>query len=153
MLQSNTGRKRINISGAYNIEEHSVTIREDESINAQSTIALFEQLLEKHPLGMLYIIHDNARYYRSKLVKEFLKTHIRIQPKYLPAYSPNLNIIERLWEFFKSEITHNKYYENFADFKKECMGFFENISDYRTQLETLMTENFHLIPVPVKNSF
>lgn len=151
-LKSNTGRARVNINGAYNIQEHSVTVREDESIHAQSTIKLFEQLLKKYPLATLYIIHDNARYYRCNLITEFLKTHTRIKPKYLPSYSPNLNIIERLWGFFKSEITHNEYYEKFADFKKACMGFFENISDYRTQLETLMTENFHIIPVPVKNS-
>lgn len=151
-LKSNTGRQRVNINGAYNIEEHSVTIREDESINAQSTIALFEQLLKKYPLGTLNIIHDNARYYRSKLVNTFLETHTRIKPKYLPSYSPNLNLIERLWGFFKSEITHNEYYEKFADFKKASMNFFENIDDYRKELESLMTENFHIIPAPVINS-
>ena len=151
-LKSNTGRQRININGAYNIEEHSVTIREDESINAQSTIALFEQLLQKHPLGTLNIIHDNARYYRCNLITEFLKTHPRIAPKYLPSYSPNLNLIERLWGFFKSKITHNHYYEKFADFKKASMSFFENIEDYRKELKSLMTENFHIIPVPVINS-
>ncbi|MBI5217354.1 MAG: IS630 family transposase [Bacteroidia bacterium] len=151
-LKSNTGRERVNINGAYNIEDHSITVREDESINAQSTIALFEQLLKKHPLGTLNIIHDNARYYRCNLITEFLKTHQRIAPKYLPSYSPNLNLIERLWGFFKSEITHNHYYEKFADFKKASMGFFENIKDYRKELETLMTENFHIRAVPVINS-
>lgn len=151
-LKSNTGRERVNINGAYNIEDHSVTIREDESINSQSTIALFEQLLKKYPLGMLYIIHDNARYYKSKLVQEFLKEHIRIKPKHLPSYSPNLNLIERLWGFFKSEVTHNHYYEKFADFKKASMAFFENIKDYRKELESLMTENFHIRAVPVINS-
>jgi len=143
-LLSNTGRERININGAYDIEEHSVTVREDKTINAQSAIALFEQLLEKYPHVMLYIILDNARYYRSKLVQEFLKTHPRIQLKYLPPYSPNLNLIERLWKFMKKNVMHNTYYEKFFDFKAKCMNFFENISAYRTQLETLMTENFHI---------
>lgn len=151
-LKSNTGRERVNINGAYNTEDHSVTIREDESINSQSTIALLEQLLKKYPLGILYIILDNARYYRSKLVQEFLKTHSRVQFKYLPSYSPNLNLIERLWGFFKSEITHNHYYEKFADFKKASIGFFENIKDYRKELESLMTEKFHIIHAPVINS-
>jgi len=151
-LLSNTGRKRININGAYNIEEHTVSIREDESINAQSTIALLEQLLEKYPLGMLYIILDNARYYRSKLVQEFLKKNTRIELKFLPSYSPNLNLIERLWKFFKEETTHNKYYEKFAEFKENCMGFFENIDDYRAELESRMTENFQRIPIPIAKS-
>jgi len=151
-LNSNTGRQRINLNGAYNIEEHKVTIREDESINSQSTIALFEQLLEKYPFGTLYIILDNARYYYSLLVKEFLKTHPRIQFVKMPPYSPNLNLIERLWGFFKEKITHNTYYEKFTDFKKECLDFFENIADYQTELKSRMTENFQRMPIPIKNT-
>ena len=151
-LQSNTGRSRININGAYNIEEHTVTVREDESINAQSTIRLFEQLLEKYPLGTIYIILDNARYYRSKLVAAFLEENPRINLRFLPPYSPNLNIIERLWGFFREKNTHNKYCEKFADFKKQCMNFFENLSDYKTELESRMTENFQRLPIIIKNT-
>lgn len=151
-LKSNTGRQRVNLNGAYNIEEHKVTIREDESINSQSTIALFEQLLKENPFGILYIIRDNARYYYSKLVKEFLQTHPRIQYIKMPPYSPNLNLIERLWGFFKEETTHNKYYEKFAEFKRTCLDFFANIADYKVEIEKRMTENFQRMPVFVKNS-
>ena len=151
-LQSNTGRARININGAYNIAEHSVTVREDESINAQSTIQLFEQLLKEYPLGMLYIILDNARYYRSRLVAEFLEKNPRIKLKFLPPYSPNLNLIERLWGFYREKINHNKYCEKFADFKKKTMDFFENIDTYKTELESRITENFQRMPALIKNT-
>lgn len=151
-LKSNTGRARININGAYNIAEHSVTVREDESINAQSTIQLFETLIEKYPLGMLYIILDNARYYRSKLVTQFLKKNQRIELRFLPPYSPNLNLIERLWGFFREKITHNDYCENFVDFKNKAMDFFENIGDYKAELENRITEIFQRMPVCVKNT-
>jgi len=145
VLKTNTGRQRININGAYDIEKHKVVIREDESINAQSTIALFEQMLKEQPLGMLYIILDNARYYRSKLVQEFILENTRIELVFLPPYSPNLNIIERLWKFFKKKTTYNQYYEKFAVFKETCMGFFQNIEKYKIELETLMTDNFQII--------
>jgi transposase len=145
VLKTNTGRMRVNINGAYNIEEHKVIIREDESINSQSTIALLEQMLKEQPLGMLYIILDNARYYRSQIVKEFLGKNQRIQFVFLPPYSPNLNIIERLWKFFKKKTTYNKYYEKFAVFKEKCLSFFDNIDEYKMELESLMTENFQLI--------
>jgi len=144
-LKTNTGRMRVNINGAYNIEEHKVIIREDESINSQSTIALLEQMLKEQPLGILYIILDNAKYYRSQIVKDFLGQNQRIQFVFLPPYSPNLNIIERLWRFFKKKTTYNKYYEKFAVFKEKCLNFFENIDNYKSELETLMTENFQLI--------
>ena len=144
-LKTNTGRQRININGAYDIENHKVIIREDESINAQSTIALLEQMLKEQPLGMLYIILDNARYYRSKLVQEFITKNSRIQFVFLPPYSPNLNIIERLWKLFKKKTTYNEYYEKFSVFKEKCMDFFENIDQYKNELKSLMTDNFQII--------
>ncbi len=145
VLKTNTGRMRVNLNGAYNIEEHKAIIREDESINSQSTIALLEQMLKEQPLGILYIILDNAKYYRSQLVKEFLGKNQRIQFVFLPPYSPNLNLIERLWKFFKKNITYNEYYEKFAVFKEKCLNFFDNIEKYKSELKSLMTENFHLI--------
>jgi transposase len=145
VLKTNTGRMRININGAYNIQEHKVIIREDESINSQSTIALLEQMIKQQPLGILYVILDNAKYYRSQIVKDFLEENQRIQFVFLPPYSPNLNLIERLWKFFKKKTTYNKYYEKFATFKESCLDFFENIDFYKTDLKKLMTENFQLI--------
>jgi len=91
---------RVNINGAYDIAAHKVIIREDESINSQSTIALLEQMLKEQPLGLLYIILDNAKYYRSRIVKDFLEKNQRIQFVFLPPYSPNLNLIERFMEIF-----------------------------------------------------
>lgn len=144
-LKTNTGRMRVNINGAYDIENQKAIIREDESINSQSTIALLEQMLKEQPLGILYIILDNAKYYRSQMVRGFLEKNQRIRFVFLPPYSPNLNIIERLWKLFKKKTTYNKYYEKFAVFKEKCMDFFENIDKYKIELDSLMTDNFQLI--------
>ena len=144
-LKTNTGRQRININGAYDIEDKEVIIREDESINAQSTIKLFEQLSKRQQPGIIYIIADNAKYYKCKLVNEYLSDNPRIKMIYLPPYSPNLNIIERLWRFFKKKITYNKYYEKFSVFKENCLDFFENIEQYKDELDSLMTDNFQVI--------
>ncbi|MBM3435739.1 MAG: hypothetical protein FJY07_05925 [Bacteroidetes bacterium] len=67
VLQSNTGRERLNLNGAYNIEDHTAVVIESESINAQSTVVLLEEMMRKQPKGLLYIILDNARYYRSEI--------------------------------------------------------------------------------------
>jgi len=144
-LKTNTGRQRININGAYDIEDKEVIIREDESINAQSTIKLFEQLSKRQQLGLIYIIADNAKYYKCKLVNEYLSDNPRIKMIYLPPYSPNLNVIERLWRLFKKKTTYNKYYEKFSVFKETCLDFFENIEQYKDELESLMTDNFQVI--------
>jgi len=145
VLQSNTGRERLNLNGAYNIEDHTAVVIESESINAQSTVVLLEEMMRKQPQGLLYIILDNARYYRSEIVQNFVRKNKRIRLVFLPPYSPNLNIIERLWKFFKKNVTYNTYYERFAVFREYCLRFFKNLDKYRAELETLMTDNFQLI--------
>jgi transposase len=121
-LKSNTGRKRININGAYNIENQEVIYWEDERINAQSTCKLLEKISNHQISGMIYIIADNARYYRSKFVNQYLDKHQRVKIIFLPPYSPNLNTIERLWLVLKKKILYNKYYESFTDFRQACLS-------------------------------
>jgi len=62
----------------------------------------------------------------------------------LPSYSPNLNLIERLWHFFKKKVLYNQYFNKFNDFEKAVMNFFINIGEYKDELTTLMNEEFHL---------
>jgi len=100
--------------------------------------------MRKQPLGLINLILDNARYYRSEMVKDFVNKNPRIQLMFLPTYSTNLNTIERLWRFLKN-ITYNMYYEEFSVIRKNCLLFFKNIKKYRPQLETLITDNFELI--------
>jgi transposase len=145
IIKSNTGRQRININGALDAETHAVITREDERINAQSTIALLEQVEAAYPLAaIIYVICDNARYYRSKLVGQFLETS-KIQLVFLPSYSPNLNLIERLWKFMKKQVLYNKYYEKFDVFKQTTLDFFDNIQIYKTELDSLLTNNFRVL--------
>jgi len=141
-VPSNTGRRRVNINGAINLEDLAPVVRFDETINAESTIALFEQLEEVYVLATwIYVICDNARYYRSKAVQEYLKDS-RIKLVFLPPYAPNLNLIERLWKFFKKRVLYNRYYESFDTFRKACEEFFSNPQQYHHELRSLLTENF-----------
>lgn len=144
-IKSNTGRSRININGALDVEGHGVIVREDESINADSTIMLLTEIENKNSEAKtIYIIADNAKYYHAKKVKKYLETS-RIKIIFLPPYSPNLNLIERLWKFFHKKKLYNRYYESFHEFKKECLEFFQNIDQYKDELATLLTENFQIL--------
>lgn len=145
IIKSNTGRQRVNINGALDSETHNVIVRDDESINAVSTIELLKKIETFYPLAVvIYIVCDNARYYRSKLVREFL-TASKIELLFLPSYSPNLNLIERLWKFMKKKILYNKYYEKFDSFREATLGFFENIDEYKDELSSLLTNNFQIL--------
>lgn len=73
IIKSNTGRQRININGALDADTHDIIARDDKSINAVSTIELLKKIEETYPLAVvIYIVCDNAKYYRSRLVREFL---------------------------------------------------------------------------------
>jgi len=145
-ISCNTGRQRLNINGVYSPIDQEVMIREDETISYESTINLFKQIETKHPeLTKIYIIRDNARYYVSKEVTEYLKTS-RIVCVPLPVYSLNLNLIERLWKYSKEKLFYNRYYESFKEFKEATLTFFnEEILTLKDNLKKRLSENFHLV--------
>jgi transposase len=144
-IRSNTGRQRLNINGVIDCANHRSIVRYDDTINAQSTVALFKQIELQHPnVNRIHIICDNARYYRSQVVTEYLLDS-KIELIFLPPYAPNLNLIERYWRFFKKEILYGKYYETFALFKQACDEFFAASERYKKELSSLLTDNFQII--------
>jgi len=144
-IPSNTGREHLNLNGAYNPQTGEAIVIESQTINAQSTIELFEKIQRKQCQGKIYFISDNARYYRSLFIKEYLRKHHRIKIIPLPVYSPNLNLIERLWHFYKKKILYHTHYENIKKLREATFIFFENLRKYRSELTSLMTENFQII--------
>lgn len=144
VLKANCGRQRLNINGAMNIETLEPTVRFYETINAQSAMDLFAQIEAKHPqANVIYVIVDNARYYRSRWLKKALEG-TKIKLIFLPTYSPNLNLIERYWKFFKKTVLNNRYYETFEEFKRACESFFRKRKRYLPELRSLLTENFQI---------
>ena len=141
-LKTNSGRQRLNLHGAINAETHEVTVIESDTVNKDSTIELLETVRQKYFLApMIYIILDNARYHYSKEVKDYLKGK-NIKLVFLPAYSPNLNLIERLWKFFKKKVLYNKYYENVKTFRQACIKFFSNIDQHSDEIARFMDADF-----------
>jgi transposase len=147
-VPAKTGRKRININGVLDIENLNVISRLDETINAQSTIELFKTVEQNYSMAnTIYVIADNAKYYKAKVLNQYLE-HSKIEMIFLPTYSPNLNIIERLWKFFKKKMLSRCEYKTFKDFKKASIYFLDNIHIHKKKLETLCTDNFHLLGIP-----
>jgi transposase len=68
-----------------------------------------------------------------------------LQPLFLPPYSPNLNLIERLWEYFQKMVLYNRYYQTFSEFKERTLAFFATIKEHKAALRTLLTDNFEII--------
>lgn len=150
-IPTNSGRRRININGAMNAHKpQEVIVIEADTINAQATIELYEKIqannLDKE---QVYVIGDNARYYRNVELQAWLDKNSRIVQLFLPPYSPNLNLIERLWKFLRKKVINTKFYPSFEEFRRAILAFFENINNYKEELQSLITFNFQRLSKPV----
>lgn len=141
-----SGRDRVNINGAVNARKpEEVIIEEGKRINAQNTQALYEKLIDANPEAKtIYVIADNARYNRNKQLREWT-AGTKIVQVFLPTYSPNLNLIERLWKFMRKKVIDPVFYRTKDEFRAEILSFFENIAQYKDELNSLLTLNFHVI--------
>ena len=144
-VKSNTGRSRININGIYNPITQDILIREDQTINADSTIEFFKEIEDRYKdKSKIYIIVDNARYYRNKKVKEY-SDKSRIEMIFLPPYSPNLNLIERLWKLLRKQVINNQYYDSFKKFRDAVLGFFDKSEQMQEEIKQFIGNQLHLL--------
>ena len=127
-LCANSGRSRINLSGAVDLIGKKLHIQEDNTLNAESTLAFLKKIEAAYPTkNTVHLFCDNAKYYKNKVVMTYLEKS-KIKLHFLPPYSPNLNPIERLWKWMKERVVYNTYYEYFEDFKSAVIGFLEGVS-------------------------
>jgi transposase len=142
------GRKRLNLLGAYCPEDQEyLDIRlSRDNINSQQFVNLLRLLRERHPRTEKFILYlDNARYYHTEVVKEWLARHPEFHLEPLPAYSPNLNLIERLWKFLRKK-AFTCWHKTFEDMEAAVSAVLDHLEGYREELETLMTERFQHHP-------
>ena len=145
-IKSNSGRQRVNINGVYNPITQDVIVLEHDRINADAIIKMIQELEKKYSTQKeIFVYVDNAKYNRNKAVKEYL-ARSRVYFEYLPTYSPNLNVIERLWKVMHCKVTRNKYHETVKDFRDALQQFFERCSttEYREILAKSVGYKMHL---------
>lgn len=157
-VKSNSGRQKININGAYNpINQDTICVKTEKPVNSQTNIELIDKIIELNPRKtVFYFFLDNARYNKSKMLNYYVKKlkiekGITVKLEYILPYSPNLNLIERLWRKAKNILLANKYYEKFSDFKDTVSNFFENEirkKRYRQILKQSIGRKFHIIETP-----
>lgn len=142
-IKAACGRNRINVLGAVNaITKEVLTLSNTTYISAETIVEFLKQLSIHYVDLPLKIVLDNARYQHCKLVENAAK-ELGITLLFLPSYSPNLNIIERLWRFTKKKILYAKYYESPMKFHGAITGFFQTINqNYKGELQNLLTLKF-----------
>ena len=88
---------------------------------------------------------DNASYFKAEVVSQWLENHPNLKIEYLPAYAPNLNLIERFWRFAKEKLVKNTYYEKYKTFRAKVFQFLNHVDDHVDELKTLMVEKFEIV--------
>lgn len=142
-VKSGSGRQRFNVLAALNAVSHELIMVSNESyINAHSMCELLDKLVMLGLSIPITLVLDHARYQKCRLVFEKAEA-LGIELLYLPPYSPNLNLIERLWKFVKKQCLYSVYYPDFGAFKTAISACLEQChTTHKTALDSLLTLKF-----------
>jgi transposase len=142
-VRAASGRKRHNVLGALDAVTHRlIRVTNDGYINAESVCALLRAVAEAGVGLPITLVLDNARYQKCAVVQAVAES-LGIEMLYLPSYSPNLNLIERLWRFVRKQSLDSTYYEDFGQFTAaidRCLDGLHTV--HKGEMETLMTHKF-----------
>jgi hypothetical protein len=147
-VEPSSGRDRLDVHGAIDLETGKTAMRDVLTVDAVSTIMLL-MAIEAMYTGkqLVHLFLDNTRYHHAKLVQAWLaRPECRIKLHFVPAYYPHRSPIERLWGLMHRHITHNKRYTSFKDF---CIAMLTFLRDevprkWDTYCDRV-TDNFRII--------
>jgi transposase len=116
-VRAASGRQRFNVLGAFNaVTRELIAVTNTSVVNTETMCELLREIASRGLVGRVSVVLDNARYQRNKVVQALAES-LKIELLSLPSYSPNLNLIERLWRFTKKEALYGRYHATFADFE------------------------------------
>lgn len=147
LIPSPSGRLRFNVLGAINALTHElITVTNETYITASTVCELLWKLADLNLKVPITVVLDNARYQHCRAVESFA-AFLGIELLFLPSYSPNLNLIERLWKFVKQQSLYSKYYPTFDAFKAaitRCFSLTHTV--HKSKLDSLLTLRFQTFP-------
>jgi transposase len=143
MVKTSPGRQRYSGLGAVDSHSHGlVSIRTRDNINASRLIALLEAIRAKHPGTAVTLIMDDARYQRCRVVRDHAE-RLGIELLFLPPYSPNLILIERLWKLTKRRCLTNRYHRDLESFRQAIDRCLDDLAGrLKPEMQRLLTLNF-----------
>ena len=145
-LKTAAGRNRLNVLGAVDaVTKEVFTVENTTYITAETVEVFLQRLRDMTPDIPIAVVMDNARYQHCKAVMDKAK-NLGIELLFLPPYSPNLNIIERLWKFTKKSVLYERYYDKPAKFHQTIKDFLRGINlRHQSELNSLLTLKFQII--------
>ena len=144
-VRAASGRQRFNVLGAFNaVSRELIAVTNTTVVNTETMCELLRTIAPQGLAGPVTLVRDNARYQRNAVVQA-LANALSIELLFLPSYSPNLNLIERLWRFLKRESLYGRYHPSFADFQSAIRNNIALLpTKHKDRLASLMTLNFQV---------
>lgn len=142
-VRAASGRQRLNVLGAWNaVTRQLTTVINTTVVNSETMCQLLRKIAAQGLAGPITLVLDNARYQHNALVQA-LAEELGITLLFLPSYSPNLNLIERLWRFLRRRAIYGRYHPTFQQFQAAILDTIDRLpSDHADSLASLMTLNF-----------
>lgn len=123
-LRTTAKQERVHFLGAVELSEIKIVTKEYPTIGAVDVVKFLHELEENISAKTIHLICDNSKAHRNKAVYEYIKKSAKFKIHYLPPYSPNLNPIERLWKVLREQVTYNRVYFSFKEFRQAIRDFF-----------------------------
>jgi transposase len=142
-VRAASGRQRFNVLGAWNaVARELVAVTNTTVVNTETMCELLRKIAALGLTEPITLVLDNARYQRNAVVQSLAES-MGIELLFLPSYSPNLNLIERLWKLIKRRSLYGRYHPTFADFRAAIEQTIAGLPiNYAADLASLMTLNF-----------
>jgi transposase len=142
-VRAASGRQRFNVLGAWNaVTRQLIAVTNTTVVNTETMCELLRKIAAAGLTGPITLVLDNARYQRNAAVQS-LAEELGVGLLFLPSYSPNLNLIERLWKFIKRRSLYGRYHPTFGDFQAAIQETLNGLlTTHAEPLRTLMTLNF-----------
>ncbi|MDT2247525.1 transposase [Paenibacillus larvae] len=108
-------------------ETGHIVWQEDEQYTAETFLSFLQKVMATYPTGKLALVLDNARIHHAKLLRPFLEAQKnRLEPVYLPPYSPQLTS-EGFRKWLKSSVINNVFYSAVSEIRLRVGQFMDEI--------------------------
>jgi transposase len=138
---------RMNAYGAYDFTNGECLLWQNGWCNGEQTVQFLRELARWRAgqPGRLVVIWDNAPCHVAKVVKAEA-ARLGIEIVNLPGYSPDLNPIERLWDWMREEVSRGHCHDSVPQLIAACQTFIERINRDPIALVDRLWPKFELDP-------